>query len=209
HSAVINWGDGTSSNGSVSESGGAGSVTGTHAYTVPGTYTVSLTVTDDDLGSVTRTTTLTVQGSGVTLQNGILYILGTNGDDQVTINGTGSGQIKVHASFLDHTLTFNTADIALIKVSLLGGSDHLVISDGVDIPVLVDGGTGLVHNGGGTSIVLGGFGQVSKGGRADSFGHRLVGNYLTTSGGALVVQTDSGYELLFQNWKSGGRRWRK
>jgi hypothetical protein len=51
HTAIWNWGDGNTSSGVVSESGGSGSVTGSHAYDSAGVYTVTLTVTDDDGGS--------------------------------------------------------------------------------------------------------------------------------------------------------------
>ncbi|MFO0808193.1 MAG: PKD domain-containing protein [Gemmataceae bacterium] len=48
HTAVWDWGDGTLSAGTVIESGGAGTVRGTHAYTSAGVRTVTLTVTDKD-----------------------------------------------------------------------------------------------------------------------------------------------------------------
>jgi VCBS repeat-containing protein len=48
HTAVWDWGDGTTSPGSVSEINGSGSVTGNHAYAAPGVYTIILTVTDKD-----------------------------------------------------------------------------------------------------------------------------------------------------------------
>jgi hypothetical protein len=48
HTAVWNWGDGTTSAGTVTESNGSGSVSGSHPYTVDGVYTVTLTVTDTD-----------------------------------------------------------------------------------------------------------------------------------------------------------------
>ena len=49
HSATIDWDDGTSSAGTVSESYGAGSVTGSHVYGSAGVYTVLVTVNDGDL----------------------------------------------------------------------------------------------------------------------------------------------------------------
>ena len=52
HSAVWNWGDSSTSIGAVTESNGSGSVTGSHAYSTPGVYVVTLTVTDDDGNSV-------------------------------------------------------------------------------------------------------------------------------------------------------------
>ena len=51
HTATINWGDGSSSSGAVSETNGIGTVTGTHVYTAAGIYSVQLTVTDNDGGA--------------------------------------------------------------------------------------------------------------------------------------------------------------
>lgn len=51
HTAEWNWGDGTSTPGTVTESNGSGSVSDQHTYTTPGIYKVQLTVTDDDGGS--------------------------------------------------------------------------------------------------------------------------------------------------------------
>jgi hypothetical protein len=46
HHAVFNWGDGTSSGGTVTDGDGSGAVTGTHLYAAAGVYTITLTVTD-------------------------------------------------------------------------------------------------------------------------------------------------------------------
>ena len=65
-SASIDWGDGTSSNGVVAFETGTpgtpttGTVEGSHVWTVPGTYDVQITVTDDDGGSATANLTVTV-----------------------------------------------------------------------------------------------------------------------------------------------------
>jgi uncharacterized repeat protein (TIGR01451 family) len=48
HTAVWDWGDGSTAAGTVTETGGSGSVSDTHSYTVPGVYTIPLTVTDKD-----------------------------------------------------------------------------------------------------------------------------------------------------------------
>src|SRR5262249_39643590 len=46
HTATIDWGDGLVEPGTVSESDGAGAVSGSHFYAAEGTYSVTVTVTD-------------------------------------------------------------------------------------------------------------------------------------------------------------------
>jgi hypothetical protein len=53
HTCSINWDDGTTTAGTVVEAAGAGTCTDTHTFTAAGTYTIQVTVTDDDGGSAT------------------------------------------------------------------------------------------------------------------------------------------------------------
>lgn len=57
--ATINWGDGTTDTGTVSGSGGNFTISGSHAYTDEGVYTVTTTVADDAPGTFTATGTAT------------------------------------------------------------------------------------------------------------------------------------------------------
>ena len=50
HTAVVDWGDNSSSPGVVNESAGTGTITATHAYSSGSTFHVTVTVTDDNAG---------------------------------------------------------------------------------------------------------------------------------------------------------------
>ena len=63
HTATVNWGDTTSSPGTVTETAGSGSVSKSHTYAAPGLYTVTVTVTDDNGGSASSTTVIRVNSS--------------------------------------------------------------------------------------------------------------------------------------------------
>jgi hypothetical protein len=54
HACSVNWDDGTTSNGTVTEVNGSGMCTASHTYTSPGVYSIVVTVTDDDTGSTSR-----------------------------------------------------------------------------------------------------------------------------------------------------------
>ena len=61
HTATIDWGDGSPVEaGIVTEPASPGTVSGSHAYTHLGPFTVTVTVTDDDGGSDSDTLTVTV-----------------------------------------------------------------------------------------------------------------------------------------------------
>jgi hypothetical protein len=65
--ATINWGDATTSAGTVTGGGGAFSVSGTHTYAGSGTFSVTVTLSDDAPGTATAqvTSTANVAGAGL------------------------------------------------------------------------------------------------------------------------------------------------
>ncbi len=65
-SAVIAWGDGTTSAGTVTANGSGFNVVGTHSYAEEGTYTPSITITDAGGSTVATTGTATVADAALT-----------------------------------------------------------------------------------------------------------------------------------------------
>jgi hypothetical protein len=54
HTCSINWDDGATTTGTVTESSGSGTCTASHTFTAPGVYSVTVTITDDDTGAQTK-----------------------------------------------------------------------------------------------------------------------------------------------------------
>jgi hypothetical protein len=65
HTCTINWGDGTSSTGTVSESGGT--CLSSHAYSATGNYTITVTLRDNAGAAATATSAITVTKNGGTV----------------------------------------------------------------------------------------------------------------------------------------------
>jgi hypothetical protein len=155
HTATINWGDSTSSAGTVTETNGVGSVTGSHAYTSSGTFTVTITVHDDDDGQDSSSGSVTINGAPTAGAGGPytgfegngITLAGTASDpdaDGLTISWTktivtaGPGTVCnfTGATTLTPTLTCN--DDATVTVTV-------TIDDAVNAPVS-DSATVTVQN---------------------------------------------------------------
>ena len=171
-SSTIDWGDGTPVESwpaiNVDETPGAeglettGTISGTHVYEDGGVYTVTITVCDDDGGMDTIETQVIITGAGI--HNGVLQIIGTAGDDNVSVNQTGNGVVKVHAEFLpgdEDVKTFSLDQVDTIWMVLCYGDDQATISGKVEKTAIIDGGPGNDHlnGGGGSNILLGGAGD--------------------------------------------------
>jgi 6-phosphogluconolactonase (cycloisomerase 2 family) len=146
HSATINWGDGTFSDAVIDESNGAGTLTATHTYTGGGLFDVEVILTDDVGGTTSGSTTSMTSGAGI--KDGVLYVVGTQGDDRVHISRWCKGLYIVHANFLPgrwHTQTFKADEFDSINIQLGDGNDHGHLLGRIDLPVLMDGGQGDDH----------------------------------------------------------------
>lgn len=133
-------------------------------------------------------------GAGVTA--GTLLIVGTAGDDHVTVNRQGNGFIKVHANFFadaerGNFKTFVDSEIDLIHIVLGDGDDHATITANIDTTVIIDSRAGDDHlNGGnGSNILLGGSGNDVLLGGSDF--DLLIGGL-----GADLLNGNSGDDIL-------------
>jgi hypothetical protein len=186
HTAEVDWGDGTVEPATVTPGApGAGTVTGSHPYTNGGIYTITVTLIDDDTGtSAPAETTAVVTGVGLT-DDGILYIIGSAENDEVSVNRTGNGTLKVKATFIPEDYRgFDVAAVDKIISYLCQGDDELAISSNVTIPAIIHGSWGNDHlnAGGGPTVLDGGPGDdvlIGQGGRNILIGgegwDRLVG----------------------------------
>lgn len=77
---TINWGDGTTTTGIVSGSGGTLTVSGTHVYAEEGTETATVVLTDAAPGTATATASVNVD---VALPAGVGFLAGVRGDGTI------------------------------------------------------------------------------------------------------------------------------
>ncbi len=212
HAAMVNWGDGHTTAGTVSESQGIGSVSGRHVYAAGGMFTITVTLTDDD-GGMSQISTRTTIG-GVGLHDGQLQIIGTDARDIVHVglddendHGHANRTLQVHVQFNlpnpghadddddddAHGTWFTYDASAVTSILILGcnGEDHLHVDDNVVVPTTIDGGAGndSIWGGGGLDTIIDILGNNEI--------HAGKGNDVITVGnGANKIWTDGGADLI-------------
>ncbi len=101
YTARVQWGDATVTEDASVDSSGA--ITGTHTWAAAGTYTVHVTVSDDQT-SVTKTLTVTV-ASAASAKLTTARSIATGGSVSVTGSGFGAGQRVVVTLATSRTVT--------------------------------------------------------------------------------------------------------
>lgn len=165
HSAIIDWGDGTTSAATIDQL--AGGFAGSHAYATGGIFTVTVTLTDDDTGPAVATTTVYVSGAGV--QDRVLRIIGDDGRNIVHVH-EHQGEFVVLADTIDgpgHRADFLVVDVDRIEILTGDDRDHVQVHKDVYVPVFVDAGDGddFVVGGSGDDVLVGGTGNDKLFGR--------------------------------------------
>ncbi|HVT26442.1 MAG TPA: PKD domain-containing protein, partial [Lacipirellulaceae bacterium] len=215
HQVDIDWdGDGIFDE---TQSVSGGSFTVNHTYASAGTLNVKAQVRDNDGGtSSVATAQVTVLGVGATLVGNTLHIVGTNGNDIVTIDTSGS-QLKITASFINNfsPVYFNLASVAQIYARVYAGSDIVAVTHSVTTPTTIDGGADndVLTAGAGNTTIFGGTGNdVLVGGTGNN---TLIGGdgadiILGGNGRDLVIGGDDsdilvgggGDDILIDGWTS-------
>jgi uncharacterized delta-60 repeat protein len=150
---------------------------GTITYSPPanffGSDTFTYTVRDVTGNLATATVVVTVrQGNqtGAKLSNGILKIIGTEMNDFVTVRRLGQDALVVEANFVPGgKIEFSLASVSMIVAHLRGGNDSMSYSGNIDIPSIIEGGSGNDNLGGSNArdLIIGGLGSDKIYGRQD------------------------------------------
>jgi hypothetical protein len=161
HTAVIDWGDGTTSAPALYEYNGTGLFLGSHVYTGGGIYTVSLKLKDNAAPAGTASGTTRAVVTGVGLHNGVLEVVGTNGADKVSIEDK-QGSIKIKTDVLTQDPSFSTSSVKEVQVWLGSGADKFETKGTMTRPVYLNG-TLYAAGQGGTASTKPGATKTTKG----------------------------------------------
>jgi parallel beta-helix repeat protein len=219
HTGVFSWGDGSSSAATVTEANGAGTAAASHVYAVPGTYTVSLTVTDSGgLASNTVTFPVTVTRS--------ILLVNLTASGALTVSGNASlnlpGTITVDSNSASALVASGNANISAGQINVAGGISRsgnatlnpaattlaAVVADlFAPLPVPPDGSAqGAVNLSGNRSLTInpGRYTQINVSGNAHltmnpgvyllaGGGFAVTGNASVTGTGVLIYNASSNF----------------
>ena len=170
HRVIVLWGDGSLAETLTSVNPLTRSFSGGHTYSNSGVYTISVSVVDSD-GTVSVKQDKTAVVGGIGVLNGTLYVIGTNGKDEVDIklksNGNAGQVVNVKGQFdkngtkKQFDLDFTPTTIQHIVIMLGDSDDDAKVNTNILVGALIDGGAGndRLRGGGGDDTLIGGPGR--------------------------------------------------
>ncbi len=180
--ATIDWGDGTTTAGTVSRSGATLTVNGGHTYADEGSYALKVTLTDDDLGTATATANNFATVSEIdSLQGQVVTIAPTAG---TPFTGTVANftDTNATATAADFTATIDWGD-GTVTSGLVGGTGGNFVVSGTHTYAAAGSDTLVVtlHDDAptGASATATGSVQVSSGGGSSGGNGGILLNAVT------------------------------
>jgi hypothetical protein len=117
YGASINWGDNTSSTGTISVSSGTFTVTGSHTYSTFGSLTVVVTLMHDNSPPTTVTETVVVGPSVIVLNPTLSGALTVSGSSFINVKG----DIVVDSNSTSALTISGTSQITATQILVVGG----------------------------------------------------------------------------------------
>ena len=161
---MVNWGDGSASR-MVAVNSTSRTFAGSYTYATGGFFTITVTAIDDDGGvSIPQQSQAYVEGVG--LVGGVLYVIGTDGKDDIDMeleSGKNSGLIETNVKLtkssgkVEYNLNYRVADVQKIVMYLMGDDDKAKIDKDILIDAVIYGGDGKdkLDGGGGNDFLFG------------------------------------------------------
>ena len=195
-----------------------------HTFSTVGARTIKVTATDND-GGVSSQSTHAVSVSAATVDlNGDLVWTGTAGDDHVSFEDLGGGQIRVTTT-LDNGLATNFVETingvtGIVNAKGLAGNDTLDAALLSTTSARLDGGVGnnTLYGGDANDILIGGGNVAPKhngpegqqgsnvivGGAGDDTIYGNAINGAEGKGGNNILVGGDGNDTIYGNWTDGG-----
>jgi hypothetical protein len=198
YSASIDWGDGSTSTGTITFAAGVFTVQGDHTYVTglgspadfgntlcdadPPKYhkPITVTITHENAPTATAISDATISippaSAHKSLVDGSLIVVGTTGDDRISFVPVGNQPRTVKVFLGSSNLgTFTVDTTGRIVVAALAGNDDVQVPGSIDVGTALYGGPGddRINGGGGQNIEVGCEGDDSL--SAGRLGDLLVG----------------------------------
>jgi hypothetical protein len=179
YSASIDWGDGTTSTGTITVSGGVYTVTGDHTYATglgnpadfgntlcdatPPKYHKAITVTinHENAPKATAVSDAVISiapGTAHLSNDGSLIVVGTAGDDKIQFTPVGNQARTVNVKLGSTDLgTFTVGTGGRIVVAAIAGNDDVQVAGSINVDTALYGGPGndRLNGGAGRNIEIG------------------------------------------------------
>lgn len=161
HVVMVVWGDGSA----VSVIPDSGTFVVQRTYATGGLFTITVIAIDDD-GSASVPQKATAYVDGVGLVGRVLYVIGTDGQDDVDVklaSGSNAGKLEIKAKLpkgsdsVKINSSYNLASVDRIFMFLAGDDDKVKIDKDVMIDSTLYGGAGKdkLDGGGGRDYIFG------------------------------------------------------